>query len=185
VLLGIAGSPGAGRSTLAAGLAEALRTRGIPVASVPVAGAIAVEPAALLLLTEGNYLLDESEQWGDVRRMLTAVSKSPSDTDRNPAVEDRGRSVTNAGSEGRLIASPSPSSRNRTINGTTVVRGMRRPAPSAVRLSSPATRTAGLSWASICGKWQAKVDVAFRDAHARMRCRSAASALSRMRRAGR
>ena len=54
-----------------------------------------------------------------------------------------------------------------------------------VRLSSLGTRTAGLPWASICGKWQAKADVAFRDAHARMRCRSAASALSRMRRAGR
>ena len=63
----------AGKSTLAAGLAEALRTRGIPLASVPVAGAIAVEPAARLLLTEGNYLLDESEPLGDVRRMLTEV----------------------------------------------------------------------------------------------------------------
>jgi pantothenate kinase len=73
VLLGIAGSPGAGRSTVAAGLAEVLRTRGIPVASVPVAGAIAVEPAARLLVTEGNYLLDESEPRGDVRRVLTEV----------------------------------------------------------------------------------------------------------------
>ena len=131
VLLGITGSPGAGKSTLAAGLGEALRTRGVPVASVPmdgfhladveldrlgrrerkgaidtfdgygylallrrlagetgntvyaptfdrtteqpVAGAIAVEPATRVVLTEGNYLLDESEPWGDVRRVLTEV----------------------------------------------------------------------------------------------------------------
>ena len=131
VLLGITGSPGAGKSTLAAALAETLRTRGVPVASVPmdgfhladveldrlgrrerkgaidtfdgygylallrrmasetgttvyaptfdrtteqpVAGAIAVEPAARVVLTEGNYLLDESEPWVDVRRSLTEV----------------------------------------------------------------------------------------------------------------
>jgi pantothenate kinase len=131
VLLGITGSPGAGKSTLAAGLAEALRTRGVSVASVPmdgfhladveldrlgrrerkgaidtfdgygylallrrlasetgntvyaptfdrtteqpVAGAIAVEPATRVVLTEGNYLLDESGPWGDVRRALTEV----------------------------------------------------------------------------------------------------------------
>jgi pantothenate kinase len=129
VLLGITGSPGAGKSTLAAGLAEALRTRGVPVAAVPmdgfhladveldrlgrrerkgaidtfdgygyllrrvaretgntvyaptfdrtieqpVAGAIAVEPATRVVLTEGNYLLDESEPWGDVRKALTEV----------------------------------------------------------------------------------------------------------------
>ena len=131
VLLGITGSPGAGKSTLAAGLAEGLRTRGIPVAWVPmdgfhladveldrlgrrdrkgaidtfdghgylallrrmagetgstvyaptfdrsieqpVAGAIAVEPATRVVLTEGNYLLDESEPWGEVRRALTEV----------------------------------------------------------------------------------------------------------------
>jgi pantothenate kinase len=131
VLLGITGSPGAGKSTLAAGLGEALRTRGVPVASVPmdgfhladveldrlgrrerkgaidtfdgygylallrqlagetentvyapafdrtteqpVAGAIAVEPATRVVLTEGNYLLDESEPWVDVRRALTEV----------------------------------------------------------------------------------------------------------------
>jgi pantothenate kinase len=131
VLLGITGSPGAGKSTLAAGLTEALRTRGVPVAAVPmdgfhladveldrlgrrerkgaidtfdgygylallrrvaretgntvyaptfdrtieqpVAGAIAVEPATRVVLTEGNYLLDESEPWGDVRKALTEV----------------------------------------------------------------------------------------------------------------
>jgi pantothenate kinase len=131
VLLGITGSPGAGKSTLAAALAEALRTRGLPVAWVPmdgfhladaeldrlgrrerkgaidtfdgygylallrriasetgntvyaptfdrtieqpVAGAIAVEPATRVVLTEGNYLLDESEPWGEVRRTLTEV----------------------------------------------------------------------------------------------------------------
>jgi pantothenate kinase len=131
VLLGITGSPGAGKSTLAAGLREALRTRGVPVASVPmdgfhladveldrlgrrerkgaidtfdgygylallrrlasetgntvyaptfdrtteqpVAGAVAVEPATRVVLTEGNYLLDESAPWVDVRRALTEV----------------------------------------------------------------------------------------------------------------
>jgi pantothenate kinase len=131
VLLGITGSPGAGKSTLAAGLAEALRTRGVPVAAVPmdgfhladveldrlgrrerkgaidtfdgygylallrrvaretgntvyaptfdrtieqpVAGAIAVEPGTRVVLTEGNYLLDESEPWGEVREALTEV----------------------------------------------------------------------------------------------------------------
>jgi pantothenate kinase len=131
VLLGITGSPGAGKSTLAAGLTETLRTRGVPVAVVPmdgfhladveldrlgrrerkgaidtfdgygylallrrvaretgntvyaptfdrtieqpVAGAIAVEPATRVILTEGNYLLDESEPWADVRRALTEV----------------------------------------------------------------------------------------------------------------
>ena len=39
----------------------------------PVAGAIAVEPATRVILTEGNYLLDESAPWGDVRRALTEV----------------------------------------------------------------------------------------------------------------
>jgi pantothenate kinase len=32
-----------------------------------------VEPAARLLLTEGDYLIDESEPLGDVRRVLTEV----------------------------------------------------------------------------------------------------------------
>jgi pantothenate kinase len=131
VLLGITGSPGAGKSTLAVELAEALRTRGVPVAWVPmdgfhladveldrlgrrqrkgaidtfdgrgylallrrlasetrntvyaptfdrtleqpVAGAIAVEPGRRVVLTEGNYLLDASEPWGEVRAALTEV----------------------------------------------------------------------------------------------------------------
>jgi len=131
VLLGITGSPGAGKSTLAVGLVEALGTRGVPVAWVPmdgfhladveldrlgrrerkgaidtfdgygylallrrvagerehtvyaptfdrtieqpVAGAIAVEPATRVVLTEGNYLLDESEPWAEVRKALTEV----------------------------------------------------------------------------------------------------------------
>jgi pantothenate kinase len=131
VLLGITGSPGAGKSTLAVALAGALGTRGVPVSWVPmdgfhladveldrlgrrdrkgaidtfdghgyltllhrlarelgntvyaptfdrtieqpVAGAIAVEPATRVVLTEGNYLLDESEPWSDVRSALTEV----------------------------------------------------------------------------------------------------------------
>jgi pantothenate kinase len=131
VLLGITGSPGAGKSTLAVELAEALRPRGVPVAWVPmdgfhladveldrlgrrqrkgaidtfdgrgylallrrlasetrntvyaptfdrtleqpVAGAIAVEPGRRVVLTEGNYLLDASEPWGEVRAALTEV----------------------------------------------------------------------------------------------------------------
>jgi pantothenate kinase len=39
----------------------------------PLAGAIPVLRAARLVLTEGNYLLDESEPWGDVRKALTEV----------------------------------------------------------------------------------------------------------------
>ena len=131
VLLGITGSPGAGKSTLALGLAEALGDRGLPVAWVPmdgfhladlelerlgrrgrkgaidtfdghgylallrrmtdetgntvyaptfdrtieqpVAGAIAVEPGTRVVLTEGNYLLDTSPPWSDVRAALTEV----------------------------------------------------------------------------------------------------------------
>jgi pantothenate kinase len=131
VLLGITGSPGAGKSTLAAALTEALRKRGVPVVWVPmdgfhladveldrlghrerkgaidtfdgygylallrriaherrttvyaptfdrtteepIAGAIAVEPPTRIVLTEGNYLLDESQPWSDVRRALTEV----------------------------------------------------------------------------------------------------------------
>ena len=131
VLLGITGSPGAGKSTLAVGLADALRRRGLAVAWVPmdgfhladvelerlgrrdrkgaidtfdaygylallrrlagetehnvyapsfdrsieqpIAGAIAVEPATQVVLTEGNYLLDRSEPWHAVRETLTEV----------------------------------------------------------------------------------------------------------------
>jgi pantothenate kinase len=131
VLLGITGSPGAGKSTLTADLAEALGSRGVAVALVPmdgfhladveldrlgrrarkgaidtfdgygylallhrvvgetsntvyapafdrsteqpIAGAIAVEPATRVVLTEGNYLLDGTEPWSDVRRALTEV----------------------------------------------------------------------------------------------------------------
>jgi pantothenate kinase len=131
VLLGITGAPGAGKSTLAAALAEVLRRRGIPVTWVPmdgfhladaeldrlgrrdrkgaidtfdghgylallrriavetrntvyapsfertleqpIAGAIAVEPGTRVVLTEGNYLLDESAPWADVRAALTEV----------------------------------------------------------------------------------------------------------------
>lgn len=129
VVVGVAGSPGAGKSTIVAALAEGLAARGIPVATVPmdgfhladvelerlgrrdrkgaidtfdgygylallrrltsdadttvyapsfdrtteepVAGAIAIEPSARVILTEGNYLLDESEPWVRVRRELT------------------------------------------------------------------------------------------------------------------
>jgi pantothenate kinase len=131
VLLGITGSPGAGKSTIAVELATALRERGVPVAWVPmdgfhladveldrlgrrerkgaidtfdghgylallrrltsetrntvyaptfdrtleqpVAGAIAVPPGTRVVLTEGNYLLDPSEPWGEVRGALTEV----------------------------------------------------------------------------------------------------------------
>ena len=131
VLLGITGSPGAGKSTLAVELATALHGRGVPVAWVPmdgfhladveldrlgrrarkgaidtfdghgylallrrlgtetrntvyaptfdrtleqpVAGAIAVPPGTRVVLTEGNYLLDRSEPWDEVRGALTEV----------------------------------------------------------------------------------------------------------------
>jgi pantothenate kinase len=39
----------------------------------PIAGAIAVEPGTRVVLTEGNYLLDESAPWADVRAALTEV----------------------------------------------------------------------------------------------------------------
>jgi pantothenate kinase len=39
----------------------------------PVAGSIRVEPTARLIVTEGNYLLDDSEPWPEVRRTLDEV----------------------------------------------------------------------------------------------------------------
>ncbi len=39
----------------------------------PVAGSIPVAPAARLILTEGNYLLDDDEPWPQVRRALDEV----------------------------------------------------------------------------------------------------------------
>ena len=124
-LLGIAGPPGGGKSTLAARIAEAvgepasivpmdgfhladdrlralrrrerkgaidtfdgagyvhllrrLRDRsGVPVYAPefrreiedPIAGAIAVDPAVTLIITEGNYLLAEQPPWDQVRGLL-------------------------------------------------------------------------------------------------------------------
>jgi pantothenate kinase len=39
----------------------------------PVAGSIAIRPDARLIVTEGNYLLDDDEPWPEVRRALDAV----------------------------------------------------------------------------------------------------------------
>ncbi len=39
----------------------------------PIAGAIAVTPCHVLVVTEGNYLLDEGAGWADVRQLLDAV----------------------------------------------------------------------------------------------------------------
>jgi pantothenate kinase len=39
----------------------------------PVAGSIRVEPTARLIVTEGNYLLDDDEPWPKVRRALEEV----------------------------------------------------------------------------------------------------------------
>ncbi|MBY0288973.1 MAG: nucleoside/nucleotide kinase family protein [Mycobacteriaceae bacterium] len=39
----------------------------------PVAGSIRVEPTARLIVTEGNYLLDDDEPWPRVRRALDEV----------------------------------------------------------------------------------------------------------------
>ena len=39
----------------------------------PVAGSIPVVPDARLIVTEGNYLLDDDEPWPEVRRMLDEV----------------------------------------------------------------------------------------------------------------
>ena len=39
----------------------------------PVAGSIPVAPDARLIVTEGNYLLDDDEPWPDVRRTLDEV----------------------------------------------------------------------------------------------------------------
>ena len=131
VLIGIAGCPGAGKSTLAAWLARSLDPEGRRAVQVPmdgfhlanaelvrlgrrdrkgaidtfdgwgyralleriatergtvvyapefdrrveepVAGAIAVPPEAETVVTEGNYLLDETDPWPAVRAALTEV----------------------------------------------------------------------------------------------------------------
>lgn len=131
VLIGIAGCPGAGKSTAAAWLARALDQAGRPAVQVPmdgfhlanaelvrlgrrerkgaidtfdghgyrallervaaereavvyapefdrrvgepVAGSIAVPPEAEVVVTEGNYLLDEEGPWPRVRAALTEV----------------------------------------------------------------------------------------------------------------
>jgi pantothenate kinase len=39
----------------------------------PVAGSIAIMPDARLIVTEGNYLLDDDEPWPEMRRMLDQV----------------------------------------------------------------------------------------------------------------
>jgi pantothenate kinase len=130
-ILGIAGAPGAGKTTYAAGEVARSERSGVPAAYVPmdgfhladveldrlgrrdrkgaidtfdghgylallrriavetrntvyapsfertleqpIAGAIAVEPGTRVVLTEGNYLLDESAPWADVRTALTEV----------------------------------------------------------------------------------------------------------------
>ena len=129
VILGITGSPGAGKSTLAMEVCEHFSSAGVPSAWVPmdgfhladveldrlgrrsrkgaidtfdgfgylsllhrisretgntvyapafdreleqpIAGSIPVAPGTRLIITEGNYLLDESEPWRDVRAALT------------------------------------------------------------------------------------------------------------------
>ena len=130
VLLGIVGAPGAGKSTLAEGLAAAARARGIPTAVVPmdgyhladaaltalgrldrkgaidtfdgagyiallerlrrggervwapafdrtieqpIAGSIPVDLEVRLVVTEGNYLLSETEPWRRARTLLDEV----------------------------------------------------------------------------------------------------------------
>ncbi|HST67616.1 MAG TPA: nucleoside/nucleotide kinase family protein [Mycobacteriales bacterium] len=127
-VLGIAGAPGAGKSTLAARLVEALgpgaawvpmdgfhladaaldrlglrAAKGAPATfdgwgylallrrlaaetdhpvyapdfertlEQPLAGSIAVDPSVRLVVTEGNYLLLDTEPWPSVRRALTEV----------------------------------------------------------------------------------------------------------------
>jgi len=131
VFVGIAGAPGAGKSTLARALSEELTAAGLATAWVPMdgfhladveldrlgararkgaidtfdahgylallrrletetdhvvyapgfdrtleqplAGAIAVEPGVRVVVTEGNYLLDEDDPWPRVRSALTEV----------------------------------------------------------------------------------------------------------------
>lgn len=130
-LLGIAGAPGSGKSSLATKLVKRLRTGGVEAAHVPmdgfhladaalvergllqvkgaietfdvhgylallrrlrveidhdvlaptferhleqpVAAAIIVPPATTIVVTEGNYLLDESDAWPQVRAALDEV----------------------------------------------------------------------------------------------------------------
>ncbi|ERK72107.1 putative fructose transport system kinase [Leifsonia aquatica ATCC 14665] len=131
VILGVAGSPGAGKSTLATQVVEHFSGRGVPAAWVPmdgfhladieldrldrrrfkgaidtfdahgylatieriaremgntvyapafdraieepIAGSVPVLPGTRLVVTEGNYLLDESEPWNRVPDVLTEI----------------------------------------------------------------------------------------------------------------
>lgn len=55
----------------------------------PLAGAIAVPPSARLVITDGNYLLDDEAPWGQVRGLLDEVwfCELPDDERRNRLVD--------------------------------------------------------------------------------------------------